>query len=469
MKSHSMRLAALAGVVLLSAVGCSSSAGSNSSASGNPTASNSTTSGNPAAGAGDATSIKVVYLLEGANSPLDVVMKQAKAEYEKANAGVTVDLQPIKSSADDYFTKLALMNRTASTAPDVMYEDSFKVKSDAAAGFLAPLDDRLKSWADWSQYVDAAKGAGQGVDGSTYSVSLGTDTQGIWYNKEVFAKAGIAEPFAPKSWDDLLAAARKIKASVPGVYPWEIYSGIQLAEAGSVRGFQTLLSGTQDSLFDEKTHKWVVNSKGFEDTLNMIHTVYSEKLAPEASVALDPALTQTVEGTWLPKAKVGMVIDGSWLPSGWKETFPDWSKKLGWAAIPTQAGTGAGATSMSGGWTVAMGSKTKQADKAFGFITTLLSQQNSLKYAIEGNQIAVRNDIAAEASYTGANPSVPFFTKQVAVTHFRPATPDYPQISQQIAIATDAVVNGTSPADAAKAYDKAVIGIVGQSNTESGR
>ena len=32
------------------------------------------------------------------------------------------------------------MNRSASTAPDVLYEDTFLIKSDAEAGYLAPLD-----------------------------------------------------------------------------------------------------------------------------------------------------------------------------------------------------------------------------------------------------------------------------------------------------------------------------------------
>ncbi|GAA2247204.1 extracellular solute-binding protein [Herbiconiux moechotypicola] len=452
MRSHSQRLTAvLAGVAVLALAGCSSAQ----------------------SGESDQTTLKVVYLIEGDASPLDAVMQQAKAEYEEANPEVTVDLQPLKSSADDYFTKLALMNRSEATAPDVIYEDSFQVKSDAAAGYLAPLDDRLAAWEDWGQFVDAAKAAGEGVDGNIYAVSLGTDTQGLWYNKDVFEAAGIPLPFEPESWDDLLDAAEKIKANVPDVYPWEIYAGIQLAEAGTMRGFQTFLSGTDDSLFNEETGKWVVNSQGFEDTLELISTVYGEGYSPEASIALDPALTQTVWGTWLPEGKVGMVVDGSWLPSGWADTgatpFPEWTEKIGWAAIPTQDGGGAGTTSMSGGWTVAMGSKTKHPDEAFDFITTLLSEQNALKFAVEGTQIAVRDDVAAEPDYTGANPTVPFFTDQVDVTHFRPATPDYPQISQQIAIATEAVVNGTSPADAAKAYDQAVIGIVGEDNTESGR
>ena len=458
MKMQTTRMTAvLAGTALLALAGCSSSSDE---------------------GGGDASdkpiTIKVVYFIQGTPNPMDGVMEQVKSQYEVANPGVTVDLQPMKSSSEDYFVKLALMNKSASTAPDVIYEDSFQVKSDAAAGYLAPLDDYLADWSDWDKFVDAAKGAGQGVDGKTYSVSLGTDTQGIWYNKDVFAKAGLPVPFAPTSWDDLLAAARQIKKNVPDVYPWEIYAGIQLAEIGTVRGFQTFLTGTDDSLFDDKTGKWVVDSQGFEDTLNLIDTVYSEGLAPEPSVALDPALSQTTATTWLPEGKLGMIIDGSWLPSFWAETgltpWPEWPDTLGWAAIPTQDGQAPGSTSMSGGWTIAMGAKTNHPAEAFGFLSTLLSQENALKYAIDLSQIAVRSDVSEDPDFQASNPSFGFFSKIVEYTHFRPATSDYGKISNEITVAMEAVMTGQqSPKEAAATYDKALAGIVGDDNTMSAK
>src|SRR5690606_40333499 len=103
---------------------------------------------------------------------------------------------------------LALMNRSPSTAPDVMYEDTYMIKSDVEAGYLAPLDDYLAEWDDWGQFVDSAKEAGAGDDGKIYGVPMGTDTRGLWFNKAVLADAGLPEDWAPKSWDELLDAAR---------------------------------------------------------------------------------------------------------------------------------------------------------------------------------------------------------------------------------------------------------------------
>lgn len=92
--------------------------------------------------------ITVAYQKFGAFTQMDSHMTKVKAEYEAAHPGVTVKLNPIQADENDYYTKLNLMNRTPSTAPDVLYEDTFLVNSDIDAGYLAPLDDYTSKWSD---------------------------------------------------------------------------------------------------------------------------------------------------------------------------------------------------------------------------------------------------------------------------------------------------------------------------------
>ncbi len=78
----------------------------------------------------------------------------------------------------------------------------------------------------------------------------------------------------------------------------------------------------------------------------------------------------------------------------------------------------------------------------------------------------MRKDVAEDPEYTAYNPSFAFFSELVDVTHFRPATPDYSQISSNIQVAAEAMATQQqSPEDAAAAYDAAVVGIVGEDNT----
>ncbi|MHC6594707.1 extracellular solute-binding protein [Arthrobacter sp. C152] len=425
------------------------------------------TPGNPAEGP---KTIKVAYQKTDAFTALDTMFQSAKKEFEAANQGVTVELQPIQANDEDYGTKLALALRSPSTAPDVFYEDTFKVRSDVDAGYLLKLDSRLDAWADWGKFDAAAKEAGKADDGGTYAVPLGTDTRAIWYNKKVLQAAGIALPWRPASWQDILDTARKIKANDPSAIPFNLYAGKGTGEGTVMQGFYELLYGTGASLYDQDSKKWVVGSAGFTDSLTFLKTLYSEKLAVAPADALDPNVWKKVFGEWFSQGKLGATVEGSYSPSFWQKggsyEWPGYAQDMGVAPFPTQKGQAPGAVSMSGGWTLAVGAETKQADLAFKFLATALNAKNSLDFTVASSQIAVRTDVAADPGYQSANPFVKDVSSLVSVTRYRPATSDYPRISAAVQEATEAVITGNrTPEQAAADYDAAVAGIVGGDKT----
>jgi multiple sugar transport system substrate-binding protein len=428
-------------------------------------------SGDRGESAGDASTITVAYQKTAQFVQLDELLQKAKSEYEAANEGMTIDLVPIEAEQDQYFTKLALMNGSAGTAPDVIYEDTFQIRSDAAAGYLQPIDEYVEAWEDWDQFPENARQAGLGDDGKVYGVSMGTDTRGIYYNKQLFAQAGLPEDWQPETWDDILDAARTIKAELPDVTPINVYAGKAAGEATTMQGFEMLLYGTDDELYDADSQKWITGSQGFTDSLAFLETIYGEGLAPSLDIALDASVGARVATELLPQGKLAMAVDGSWLPGGWIEgdnAWPEWEQTLGMAAMPTQDGQEPGFTSMSGGWTLAVGAHADDPQAAFDFIATALNRENSLKYDTENSQIAVRTDVAEDPEYLGYNPSFEFFSSLVEYTHFRPATPDYSQISSNIQVAAEAVATGQATAEeAAATYDEGLLSIVGEDATQA--
>ncbi|MBJ2121328.1 extracellular solute-binding protein [Arthrobacter sp. MSA 4-2] len=415
-------------------------------------------------------SITVAYQTTATYTQVDKLMKKAKEDFEEANPGSTVELEPIQAEENDYATKLSLMQRSPDTAPDVFYEDSFRVRPDAEAGYLLALDEYLAEWEDWdSAFIDSAKQAGLGADGKTYAVPMGTDTRALWYNTEVFKEAGLDVPWEPKTWDDILSAAEKIKAAIPDAVPFNIYSGTGMGEAASMQGFEMLLYGTEDTLYDTQEGKWVVGSQGFRDSLQFISDVYGGGLGPEVATALDSNYYQQLNGEGYPTNKVGASIDGSWIAGTWLETgpapWPEWSEVMAVAPMPTQNGQEPGATSMSGGWTLAVGANTKNPDMAFDFISTALNKDNTLSFNKDASQVPVRSDVAEDPSFTESSPVNKFFSDLVEVTHYRPTTSDYPEISGSIQQAMEAVMTGEqSVEEAADAYDDAVRNLVGDDN-----
>ncbi|MGA5900569.1 extracellular solute-binding protein [Streptomyces venetus] len=415
----------------------------------------------------DPDTVKVSFKQSTDNSVkvMDTYLADIKKQFEKAHPGKKVELVPIKAPDSEYYTKLQQMLRSPKTAPDLVYEDTFLINSDITSGYLKPLDAYLAKWPDWNRFIDTAKAAAKGEDGKTYGVPDGTDTRGLWFDKAVFAKAGLPADWQPKTWNDVLSAARAIKKKVPGVIPLNVYTGKPVGEAATMQTFEMLLYGTNDGgtdpLYDKNTKKWIAGGKGFEDALRFVETVYKEKLGPDVADALDPNVMTRVRGEWLPKGELGIALDGSWLPQDWLpgsgHEWPEWSKKLGLAAMPTQHGQAPGKVSMSGGWTWAVPAKAGNPDLAFEFVKTMQTKANAQKWYVANSGIAVREDVAKDPAYATAQPGIKFFTDLVRSTHYRPAYPAYPKVSTAIQEAMEGVTTGDTTVDeAARGYTDAL-------------
>lgn len=417
---------------------------------------------------GDKDTVEVVYKrsMDNETRIMDDYLTKVKKQFEKDNPGKKIKLVPVQAPDADYYSKVQLMLRSPRTAPDLVYEDTFLINSDIESGYLTPLDGYLKDWDPWGQFIDTARAAAKAQDGKTYGVPDGTDTRGLWYNKQLFKKAGLPVPWEPRTWDEVLDAARTVKKELPDAIPMHIYTGKGPGEASSMQGFEMLLYGTGDGtgLYDDESGKWVTGSKGFKDSLEFVDTVFEEKLGPPVEDALDPNVGTSVATQWLPEGRLAINLDGSWMGNNWIETggkpWPEWSEVLGQAPMPTQEGQAPGKVSLSGGWTWAIPSKAANPDLAFDFIKALQTKQNAVDYNIRSANIAVREDVAADPAYLKSMPGIEFFTGLVEITRYRPALPVYPQVSTAIQEAMESVTTGQAePAEAQKTYDETVKGV----------
>jgi multiple sugar transport system substrate-binding protein len=396
---------------------------------------------------------------------------QAKQRVESANPNIKVKLEPIIADEGGYYTKLDLMMRSASTAPDLVREDSFLVGSDVTAGYLIPLDKYLATWPEYSQQWFPGMQKITTFNGHNYGVMDGTDVRLVWYNKSIFQRAGLPTDWQPKNWADILSAARTIKAKVPGVIPLNLYSGVPMDEASSMQGFEMLLYGTKDPLYDYSTQKWIAPSQGFLDALNFVKQVYnpSNLLGPTNDIALNTQAANVIQQQLIPQGKLAIDIDGSWVSSNWYSTgpapWPQWQQTMGVAKMPTEFGQAPNYVTLSGGWAYSITAKSAHPDQAFKVLQAAFSKDLLATYDVQAGQVAPRQDIVDVPAYHNA-PLNPFYTSLVAFTQFRPGFPAYPKISLQIDNAMQHVMSGQSPSDAMSAYSQAVAGIAGASNVE---
>ncbi|OAB39426.1 ABC transporter substrate-binding protein [Paenibacillus macquariensis subsp. defensor] len=392
-------------------------------------------------------------------------IKEVSASYP--NKDVEIKPTPIQASEGDYFAKIALALKSKDTAPDIVTEDTFILNSDASAGFLEPMDERLKGWEDWTNgsFIEAMKKGVTASDGKVYGVPYNTDSRGLWYNKEIFKQAGLPEDWQPKSWDDVLKTARTIKEKAgQDIVPIWMNMGKATGEATSMQTYEMLLYGTGDRLYDDASGKWIIKSQGILDALSFIESVNKEKLGPPLSKVLNGQAGNTSSREYLPKGKLAISLDGSWITGNYFENgaapWPEYKDVLGFAPMPTSKGQEPGSITLAGGWALSIPSNAQHKDEAFDFIKYALNKENTQKLVIASGNITVRADVAKDPGYT----KMPFneiATEYLKNAEFRPAQDKYPEVSTQIQTMVESVATGTSPADAMKKYAQDVTRIAG--------
>jgi multiple sugar transport system substrate-binding protein len=422
----------------------------------------------------DPDTITVVYQDYGTFHAADTLFRKVKEEFEAAHPEATVELRPIEAPAEDYQTQVNLMNGSPAEAPDVIYEDTFTINQDVEAGYLAPIDDYWAAWPDAEQYHARADAAVTALDGHRYGVMLGTDTRGLWYNADLLERAGVAVPWEPATWDEVLEAARAVKEEFGAeVTPLNVYAGTPAGEMASMQGFQMLLSGTGDTLYDEDAREWRTGTPGFLASLEFVRTVYAEGLALDPRDALNPAVGTLNNEERIPAGELAISLEGSWATQSWIESanqpWPEWADTMRFAPMPTREGQDPGATSMSGGWSLALGSASTNPDLAWEVMAHALNRENATLFAVEGAQIPLRDDVASSEEFQAADPTPDAAADLVDVTHFRPAYGDYPRVSLAIQQAMEAVMLGdATPEEAAAAYADEVAVVVGPDNVREG-
>ncbi len=157
----------------------------------------------------------------------DRIVEDSLHAFEAANPGVRVKrLNP--GDAGSFYTKLQTM-MAAGDAPDVFYVGYEGLANFAKLDLLLPLDkfvsrektsglsDALDLDAFYPQTVDAFRFDGHRVgQGTLYGIPKDFTTVGFYCNKDLFRAAGVPFPTSEWTWDEYIAAARKL-AALPGI------------------------------------------------------------------------------------------------------------------------------------------------------------------------------------------------------------------------------------------------------------
>jgi multiple sugar transport system substrate-binding protein len=397
-------------------------------------------------------------------------------EAQKAKGvNATVKFEQNGAGDEDYKTKVALDFKTGGGG-DIVEIDGIWLGEFAQGGQVKPIDDLVgksdvDAWDGWRQIPDAVQGLGQ-FEGKRYGVPQGTDGRVLYYNKKLFADAGLPADWQPRSWDELLAAGSALK-KLAGVTPIQLNAGSAMGEATTMQGVLPALVGTGKPIYD--AGKWQGATSGVKDVLGLYQRIYSGGLG-------DPVLQQEANGrersfALFAENKIGILLEGDYFwrsvvePKNGVAKMADRDTAVGWALVPAkQAGAGVGGqdfVSMSGGGVRVINPNTQYPKQAWEFLQFLNSAE-AVKASLAGTaQITQRNDVNDEV--LAGDPMLSFVADKVLpITRYRPGLADYPKVSAALQQATADIVAGKSPDDAAKSYQDAVVKAVGEGSVAVG-
>lgn len=407
--------------------------------------------------------VSIMYM-EAFGSLIESGIKNFEAETgEKVNA--------IKLPGQGYDQRIAL-DLSAGTAADVNLVDSFMVSELAAAGYLEPLGAMTANWDQYQYYLPGLLEVAS-YQGEVYALPTDTDVRMLWYDKSNMEKAGIALPWQPKTWNDVLDAAQKLKDA--GVqYPFQLPAGTKQGEATTMQGFYMALlgadvpDGDRNRLLKRDTNQWIGDSPALRRTFELYHQVFVERELNPADLNYATDIGAAVRQA-LADDKLGILASGSWEDAClWDCNNPpsreDRDAQVGWTPWPGSGEPGTKATTnISGGWTLGINSKAADKETAFKLVTAIFDEANFKAWTLANHRMGVRTDISESAEYT-ADPFLAEATALAADTTGRDTIPGYQTVSALIQQATSDILDGASVDEVVQGYHDALVDEFGEEN-----
>jgi raffinose/stachyose/melibiose transport system substrate-binding protein len=396
---------------------------------------------------GAATADTTVKWLHIEANPAQVkIWEEVARAYEAVHPGVRIEMHFLENEA--YKAKLPTILQSRDR-PNIIYSWAGGVlKAQIEAGVLEDITDQVKGYGDT---IAPAALAAFSRDGRVYGLPIALSQVGFLYNRDLMTKANV-DAAAIKTWDDLLAAVRALKAAgvtpivVGGADKWPLhfYWTHLAVRIGGKAAFDAALRGDNGGFAGEtfqksgELFKQLVDLQPFQNGFLGFKNPQAVGYFGDGKAAMSLAITTTYHlQRALAADKVGLGDD-----------------KIGWFDFPVVPGGKGEPTDTLGGitgWLVTKGSP----KEAVAFLKFFISRDVQTRLAAGNFLIPV-----VKGAEAGLNNS---FMKQIAdnLSKSRYHQNFYdqslgPSVGRVVNDVTAEIAGGSmSPQDAAKAIEAA--------------
>ncbi len=317
--------------------------------------------------------------------------------------------------------------------PDVMYMWNYP----AYAGGLEPLDSYIEGeGADYKENFYDTLWNYNSYDGSTYGIPIGFTTHALFYNKDIFKEAGIAEPTNDWTWDDVKTAAKTITEKCDGK-----------------KGFSFQM---KPDPYDYEMYLWsngtaYVNEDGeLDGSLNSdeakeVFSMFQEMEKDEIAVATEKSGTDEFRS-----GSTAMYVYGSWSINTLKED----GVNFGVVNIPSFGKQSSVSILSSSGISMSKDSKNKEA--AWEFIKFWTSEEMNKERI--GMELPVLYSVVESEGIMEQPEYAPFYTMLEQSSDYTPASfiyESWSELSENLSLSFERVFNPSAMEDPAEVLDEA--------------
>lgn len=251
------------------------------------------------------------------------------------------------------------------------------------------------------------------MNGQTYGLPIAASARAMYYNKDLFEKAGVAK--VPDTWDEVKAAAEKIKAIGGDVYGF----GLQGKEIETDVYFYYAFWSFGGNLIDPDGTSGLDSEAGYQAAA-LYKSLIDEGLTEPGVTSLNREDVQNL----FKQGRVGMMITAPFLSNQIKEEAPD--LQYGVAAIP------AGPTGDRGTYgvtdSIIMFENSQNKDTAWKFLDYLFTADKREEFTAGEGFLPVNKEEATRPVFAD-NADLKAFTDLLPNARFAPVIPGWEEIA----------------------------------------
>nr|WP_240512694.1 sugar ABC transporter substrate-binding protein [Streptomyces griseoruber] len=311
---------------------------------------------------------------------------QSEALVEAYNAGHKNKIELTVVPTDDYQAKVGAAAGSRDL-PDLFASDVVFVPNYTSSGLFADLTGRIDALPFAGKLAQSHIKAGT-YDGKKYVVPHTLDLSVLFYNKDLYRKAGLDPEKPPTTLAEWDAQARAVDALGSGVDG--TFFGGNCGGCGVFTWWPSIWAAGQEVLNEDGTAADLDSA-----TARKVYDTYRGWVRDDI---VAPGAKDETGTTWtgvFPKGKVGIMP----MPSTTLGLMPK-GLDLGVAPIP---GPDGGKSTFVGGDAIGISATSDKADQAWNFLAWSLGEEAQVDVVAAHKDVVARTDLAAN-KYSSADP-----------------------------------------------------------------